>query len=243
MIHAYNELYLDKARTSMARMLDFAVRDLRQDASGFFDLFVSSGTASLFEQGDVRVIAGMSGAELAYRVLEVSGIPAERVSYRYTAGRSREHWAGWALAYYQWETAIPFAQITASMPMTDILAVCDDIREREIESIRAGLSWMDTLTVPDHMNEENYAGFRNIISERLSRSSGPGAGTDSIPPLKRLRLQNGFSQSGLAAVSGVPVRTIQQYEQRRKDINKAGFDQIIKLAAALSCEPYNLLDR
>ncbi len=35
--------------------------------------------------------------------------------------------------------------------------------------------------------------------------------------------------------SGVAVRSIQQYEQRQKDINKASFSTVIALAAALHC--------
>ena len=61
--------------------------------------------------------------------------------------------------------------------------------------------------------------------------------------LKEIRLRNGFSQSRLAAASGIPVRTIQQYEQRQKDINKAAAESILKLAAVLNCEPSALLER
>lgn len=39
MMHAYDKLYLDKARTALARMLDFAVYDLHYDISEFFELF------------------------------------------------------------------------------------------------------------------------------------------------------------------------------------------------------------
>ena len=64
----------------MAHMLDFAVHDLRQDASAFFELFTASGIADMFGNGDIRLTAGTSGVELAYRVLSVSGINPERVS-------------------------------------------------------------------------------------------------------------------------------------------------------------------
>ncbi len=35
--------------------------------------------------------------------------------------------------------------------------------------------------------------------------------------------------------SGVAVRSIQQYEQRQKDINRASFSTVVALAAALHC--------
>lgn len=43
MIRAYDKVYLDKARTALGRMLDFAVYDLKYDIAEFFDLFIKSG--------------------------------------------------------------------------------------------------------------------------------------------------------------------------------------------------------
>ena len=100
MIHAYDKVYLDKARTALGRMLDFAVYDLKYDIADFFDLFISSGVAEKFEQGDFSLLVGMSGVELAYRVLELSGVEQERIHPQYTMDRSEEYWTGWALAYY-----------------------------------------------------------------------------------------------------------------------------------------------
>lgn len=238
MLHSYNELYLNKARTTMAHMLDFAVRDLKLDPATFFDLFVSSGTADLFERGDASVILGRSGVELVYMVLGISGLQVDKVSYRYTAGRSKEYWTGWALAYYQWESARSFADIAGAVPVKELIAMCDELRSEEIRVITASLDWMENLTVPDHMNEESYAAFRSRLDGALK---APGS-ADSLTNLKRIRQQNGLSQSRLASLSGIPVRTIQQYEQRQKDINKASFENIIKLAAVLSCEPEKLIE-
>ena len=53
--------------------------------------------------------------------------------------------------------------------------------------------------------------------------------------LKKYRLAAGLSQSELAEVSGVPVRTIQQYEQRVKNINAAKAESVIALSKALEC--------
>ena len=52
----------------------------------------------------------------------------------------------------------------------------------------------------------------------------------------------GLSQSQLAKASGVPVRTIQEYEQRARSINKAQADTVVALAKALGTESANLLE-
>ena len=112
MIHAYDKIYLDKARVALGRMLDFAVFDLKYDISEFFDLFIRSGVADRFERGDCTLTVGMSGVELAYEVLERFGVRQERVRPNYTVDRSEEFWTGWSLAYYQWETSLRFAEIS-----------------------------------------------------------------------------------------------------------------------------------
>ncbi len=48
---------------------------------------------------------------------------------------------------------------------------------------------------------------------------------------------------GLAGQADVPVRTIQQYEQRQKDINKAQAETLLRLARALNCNVEDLMEK
>lgn len=61
--------------------------------------------------------------------------------------------------------------------------------------------------------------------------------------LKILRTLAGLSQSELAAQADVPVRTIQQYEQRQKDINKAQAVTLLRLARTLNCKVEDLIEK
>ena len=65
---------------------------------------------------------------------------------------------------------------------------------------------------------------------------------DTTTNLARLRQKAGFSQRMLAYSSGISVRMIQNYEQRRKDINKAQADTVLKLGTALGCDMKALLE-
>ena len=212
MMHAYDKIYLDKARTALGRMLDFAVYDLRYDIDVFFDLFLTSGIAARFETGDFTVLAGMSGVELAYEVLEHSGIDCPRIAPNYTMNRSEEYWTGWALAYYQWDTALSFAEIIRYIPIKDIMALYSPYHE------------MDIRHFVDKMNE-------------LYRAAKPDTN------LKLLRKKAGLTQQALAEQSGVPLRTLQQYEQRQKDINKAQAGYLVMLARVLCCRMEALMER
>ena len=132
MIHAYDKIYLDKARTALGRMFDFAVYDLNYDIATFFELFIKSGVAAQFETGDFTLLAGMSGVELTYEVLEQSGTELPRITPNYTINRSEEYWTGWALAYYQWETSMSFAEIVQYVPIKDIIALYSPYHEMDI---------------------------------------------------------------------------------------------------------------
>lgn len=211
MIHAYDKVYLEKARTALGRMLDFAVYDLKYDITKFFDMFIKSGIAAQFELGDFTLLVGMSGVELAYRVLEQSGI-YERIKPNYSVNRSKEFWTGWALAYYQWETSLGFAEIVRCVPIRDIVALYSPYHE------------MDIRQFVDKMND-------------LYKAANPETN------LKRLRQKAGLSQRELAELSGIPVRMIQQYEQRRKNINKAQAEYLVKLTRLLYCEVEDLMEK
>ncbi len=141
MIRAYDRLYLDKARTVLGRMLDFAVWDLNYEIDEFFAMFLDSGVAERFGTGDCTVLTGKSGVEVAYEVLEKAGVQTERISPRCTADRSEEYWTGWALAYYQWHTALPFAEINEAVPV------------REVQALYSPFHEMDIRQFVDRMNE------------------------------------------------------------------------------------------
>lgn len=211
MIRAYHKVYLEKARNNLGRMLDFATYDLGYDPCTFFNLFINSGLAKGFEKGEFHLTVGVSGVELAYRVLELTNHQIEDPQPRYTVDRSPEYWAGWALAYYQWETALSFLDILECVPLDDIIRMYSPYHE------------MDIRQFCDRMNE-------------LYREANPET------RLKQVRQRAGLSQSELAEQSGVPLRTIQQYEQRQKNINKAKAEYLVMLARVLNCPAEELIE-
>lgn len=61
--------------------------------------------------------------------------------------------------------------------------------------------------------------------------------------LQMIRRACGYSQKLLAQKSGVTLRSIQQYEQRAKDINKAAASSLYALAQTLGCNIEDLLEK
>jgi DNA-binding transcriptional regulator YiaG len=61
--------------------------------------------------------------------------------------------------------------------------------------------------------------------------------------LKRIREARGLSQAKLAEESGVQLRSIQMYEQRNNDIDKAQAKTLYRLALTLGCNIEDLLEK
>ena len=61
--------------------------------------------------------------------------------------------------------------------------------------------------------------------------------------LKKLRESRGLSQAELAKISGVGLRSIQMYEQRVNDIDKAQAQTIYKLSRVIGCSMEDLLEK
>ena len=239
MTHAYDEICLGRASDTLGRMLDFSVYSLHYDIESMLTLFIASGIAAQFERGDIRTIAGMSGVELSYEVLEKSGIAFERTQPRYTKSLSPEYWCGHTLAHIQWETCLSFEQIMTSFSPKGFVS----------EYVKNRFSFLDSLPL-DISEEERTAKISDFIRQFTnetaagfisSETSGNDSGTAEDTPLKKMRIKNGLSQSGLAKTSGVPLRTIQQYEQRQKDIARARAEYLIALARAMDCDPSRLI--
>ncbi len=59
--------------------------------------------------------------------------------------------------------------------------------------------------------------------------------------LKKYREMKGYSQSELAALTRIPLKTLQHYEQGDKPLDKANAVYVLSLARALDCRPELLI--
>ena len=63
-----------------------------------------------------------------------------------------------------------------------------------------------------------------------------------ISNLKRMRVKRGLTQKELADRSGIPLKSIGNYEQLFRDINHARFDIVYRLARALECDILDIVE-
>ena len=212
MIHAYRQYYLEDAMGVLGAAVETAVMLFEVPLERFWSTFLASPLSRRFASGDPLVLAGLSGWELAERVLSDAGVSFPRRVPDGLRARTPEYWAGWALAQYQWYRGFTFVEIEDFAPMADVVK----------------------LYSPYH--EMSILAFHEELDRRYRRRHPQTR-------LKELRKAAGLTRDELAAQAQVSSRLIEQYEQRRRDINAARADAFLRLAQALGSEPHALIER
>ena len=116
--------------------------------------------------------------------------------------------------------ALAWYQWSSNRPFMEILTVCP-------------LS--ELLRMYPVYHEMDITHFANEMRRRMQAAN----------PKTRLgtrRKNVGLSQSALAADSGVPLRQIQLFEQRQRDINKTAAITLLRLSKALNCNMEDLIE-
>lgn len=86
------------------------------------------------------------------------------------------------------------------------------------------------------LHEADISKFMDIADKRIKEYFPDTS-------LKRIRTSYGCTQAELSRRSGVSLRSIQMYEQRNKDINKASVDTVHRLAKILGCTIDDLMEK
>ena len=212
-MHAYSDLYLTSAQRCLGGMLDFAANGIGMEIGDFHRLFVGSQISIRFAAGEPAVIAGKSGAEIVFDLL--GAIPTG------IPGPANRPCISEATPEYWTGWALAFYQWASGATFASIERLVPIERIRELYN---PYHEMDVRQFCDHMDE--------LVAIAHPRTK-----------LQARRLAAGLSQSQLATAAGVPVRTLQQYEQRQKDLNRARADYVESLARALCCLPADLMER
>ena len=212
MMNAYNESYRNDAQKTLALMFDYAVNDCKFDIDWIANLFVMSGYSKLFETGNAAFISGVSGVELAGAVIRYA-YPDDNI--RQDASQTTDKSAEYWAGW-----ALADYQWFSSYRFSDIF---ERVKMSDIAKMYPLYHEMDITQFREAMDEK----MQNVLLETK---------------LKRIREARGLSQSELAKLSGVSLRSIQMYEQRGNDIDKAQGQTLYKLSVVLGCQIEDLLE-
>lgn len=216
MPHSYDESLLPQAVNTLGKAFDFADKHLPGGMERFFDLFVASPTARTFDGPDAQPAVGISGIELVLAVCDSgqgSGLDMMLMSGRRLPRDQRDR-ARWC---------------------GEVLAYHQWESGRTFRAISTYLSAADLVALHADYRVASPRVVSAVIEKGLARTTAPTR-------LRTLRAAAGLTQAALADDSGVSLRSIQQYEQRKKDINHAQAISVYRLAQALSCRVEDLLE-
>ncbi len=170
MTRAYSDVYLDEAVIGLGEAVEYADYACGIGMDRFMSYFIVSGFAERFGDGDPRVIAGMDGTELAKKVLEKVGIPADAPPLEPSAP-SPEYWCGWVLALYQWASGRSFKDILSHITMDELLQMYPTLHEASeqnaVETIDGVVRSRQTRT-----NLQNRRILAGYTQKELSEESG-----------------------------------------------------------------------
>lgn len=213
---AYPYLYMNDARRCLGEFTSYVSQAIEgTSCDNALNIFMISSLAEPFENGDPRVVCGLSGIELYHMVTKEAGLARDYSPYEgYIQDEdSSAYRAGALLAYCQWMTGLSFSEILSSISFDRLQALCEE---------------------NEGMNSEEAA----VIIRRRMAARRPYSSN-----LQAARKRLSLSQKELAALSGVNLRTLQQYETGDKDINRAAAETVEALARTLFCPAGRIMER
>ena len=212
MICAYDRLYLDRAQKILGNMLDLAVNEYKMKIKDFYNKFLESRVSDDFAHGDTSTIAGKTGKELFALIMGLDEDEYEALAQIQLPMNKSPEY--WA----GWLLAYYQWSRGVSFQLID-----EENSINTIVNMYHPYHEMDIMHAVEELD-------RRRKEKRLETY------------LKYYRQRIGYTQADLADASGIPLKTIQQYEQGRKNINKASSESIITLANILKCEPIDLME-
>ncbi len=116
-----------------------------------------------------------------------------------------------------------------------ILAYYQWYTGRSFKEIQKHISMQEIEKLYPALHEASEQKFVDTVNRRIRKTNPPTR-------LQTQRKISGYSQRKLAEKVGVNLRTLQQYEIRAKDINKAAGVTLLALAKELGCQVEDLLE-
>ena len=107
---------------------------------------------------------------------------------------------------------------------------------RKYGEIFKAVTFEDLQNMYYTLHEADVSKFVDVMDQRMKEFF-------QETNLKRIRTAYGCTQAGLVKLSGVSLRSIQMYEQRNKDINKASVETVLRMARVLGCTIEDLMEK
>lgn len=216
LIKAYDKNYLEDVSDNLGTMLEYA-RGCSFDPRVFWEMFVSSKVAVEIENGNPKYLSGYSAFDYVEIIINTSPVYERKLSGKLMPAdcKVEDDMCYWS-GY-----AIARLQYASGLSFYEL---------NKLVPIQ------DVFEMYHILHEADIQKFVDMALERIKRKK-------TETNLKAIRRASGLTQRELSERASVDLRSIQMYEQRRNDINKAQADTLHNLAKALGCKIEDLLER
>lgn len=179
----------------------------------FWQLFISSYLAAQIEKGNPHYLTGISAVDYFNMILQFSS----------SAVNDKEDLnEDLSFDEYYWSGYV----LARLQQKTDLSFI----------EIERKLPLKEVLKMFPTLHEADISKFYEVALRKIKSFN-------EETNLKRIRSAVRMSQNKLAKVSGINIRSIQMYEQRHNDINKAQGETLYKIAKSLGCNIADILEK
>lgn len=208
-------MYLSDVCENLGSMFEYAVA-CGYSPVVYWKRFVNSVVAQQIEKGNPKFLTGYSGRDLTGFVINIAPIRKNKIS-----GHLMNRKEILSFDEYYWAGwAIAHLQYETGYSFFHI--------EKHFPIKKV-------LELYSPLHEADITKFLDIAKTYLTKEK-------ERTNLKQIRMASGLSQTELSKQSGVELRSIQMYEQKRNDINKAQVETLLKLSKVLGCNIEDLLE-
>ena len=172
--HAYSPLYLSKASRTVGNMLHDAVLEFGMNGADFLRRFIQSEVAEQFENGNPKYIAGKSGLELFWEVMEKTTGETHSMDLIESYERSPVYWVGWMLTHYQWYSGRTFKSILDTVPYDELIGLYGTLHEADVQK---SYEVLDAHFEKRESKLKTVRKYCGLTQEALSAESGVSLNT------------------------------------------------------------------
>ena len=172
--HAYSPLYLSKASRTVGNMLHDAVLEFGMNGADFLRRFIQSEVAEQFENGNPKYIAGKSGLELFWEVMEKTTGETHSMDLIKSYERSPVYWVGWMLTHYQWYSGRTFKSILDTVPYDELIGLYGTLHEADVQK---SYEVLDAHFEKRESKLKTVRKYCGLTQEALSAESGVSLNT------------------------------------------------------------------
>ena len=171
MIHAYQEIYVNKVQKSLGTVFDYAINTCGIPGEEFIKLFIVSSVSKRIENGKPLYLVGKSGIEIVFDIISETKYRVVLKDVEDTFDKSPEYWIGWSIAYYQWYSDRSFNEIFEVFSYDELRIMYQHLHEADISKF---VEIVDSR-IKEYYHETNLKRMRKLCDytqKEVAENSG-----------------------------------------------------------------------